>query len=209
MENTVYRQIKGICADADKLKRTLRELERSSFMPEGLAEQVLNAALLGEQIARKLRKLVLSSGSSSKREYSRLAANELGISVSSIGGVLEITLPMLLPKRQRGSDFLFDPLYFALERFAAENEIPQLRECVICFTHVYNGGTSARRVRDYDNLELKCALDAIVPFVLSDDSGNFCNVFHSTELGDCDKTLISVMVKNAFPNWLAAHNRFT
>jgi hypothetical protein len=138
------------------------------------------------------------------------AAAALGIEIERRGGALEITLPALAPKRKRrGSDFLFDPLYYALDKYAAVNTLPGFRECVICFTHIYNRELPSRRVRDYDNLELKCVLDVITAFTLTDDTGLLCNAYHSTELGDCDKTVVSVMEKNMLPNWLAEREKLT
>lgn len=35
-----------------------------------------------------------------------------------------------------------------------------------------------------------------------DDSGLYCDSYHTTELGDTDHTVIYVMGKSRFPQWL-------
>ena len=60
-----------------------------------------------------------------------------------------------------------------------------------------------RRVRDYDNLELKQFLDVAASFILTDDSGLLCDAYNTTELGETDCTRISIMDSKHFPKWLA------
>jgi len=42
----------------------------------------------------------------------------------------------------------------------------------------------------------------IAAFVLTDDTGALCDVYHTTELGSADSTRISIMVRERFPAWL-------
>jgi hypothetical protein len=37
---------------------------------------------------------------------------------------------------------------------------------------------------------------------MTDDSGLFCDVYHTTEFGDNDCTILTIMEKIAFPGWL-------
>jgi hypothetical protein len=37
-----------------------------------------------------------------------------------------------------------------------------------------------------------------------DDSGLLCDAYNTTKLGDSDCTILSIMEKEKFPNWLAA-----
>ena len=41
-----------------------------------------------------------------------------------------------------------------------------------------------RRIRDYDNLELKQFLDVAASFILTDDNGLLCDAYNTTELGE-------------------------
>lgn len=94
-----------------------------------------------------------------------------GITVNCEDRVLEVTLPCLLPKRrQRQSDeFLLDPLYFVLNQYAREHPLPHYRDCVVCFTQVYDRALPNRQIRDYDNLSEKQLLDLLSSFVMADD----------------------------------------
>ena len=60
----------------------------------------------------------------------------------------------------------------------------------------------SRRIRDYDNLELKQLLDVIASFLMEDDSGLLCDAYNTTELGNSDCTRISVMDKERFSDWI-------
>ena len=164
-----------------------------------------DAALRAERIACRLRHLIYSSTSIQKGEYLQSASVAQGISIAYENGVLEVTLPGLLPKRRQrqSSEFLLDPLYFALEQYAKEQPLPHYRNCVVCFAQVYDQTLPTRRVRDYDNLEEKQLLDLLSTFVMADDTGLLCDAYNTTELGEQDCTKIFVMEKKRFPQWLA------
>ena len=81
--------------------------------------------------------------------------------------------------------------------------MPRFRHCVVCFSHVYCKDLSDRRVRDYDNLELKQFLDMAASFLLTDDTGLLCDAYNTTELGAEDCTRMFLMDSGRFPDWLA------
>ena len=64
---------------------------------------------------------------------------------------------------------------------------------------------SARRIRDYDNLECKQILDTVAAFLMKDDSGLLCDVYHCTQFGTEDCTILTIMEKSYFSKWLKAH----
>ena len=80
--------------------------------------------------------------------------------------------------------------------------IPHFCECVVCFSHIYDKNLSIRRVRDYDNLELKQILDVVCAFVMEGDTGLLCDAYNTTELGDSDCTRITIMGKERLSEWL-------
>ena len=139
-----------------------------------------------------------------KPEYLTSAGVVQGIRISEKGGVLNIVLPCLVPKRKgrKSSEFLTDPLYFSLNQYADSHRLPKFRHCVVCFSHIYSQDFPLSRVRDYDNLEFKQILDTLCTYVLTDDSGFFCDSYYTTQLGLKDCTLVSVMEKADFPKWL-------
>ena len=77
-----------------------------------------------------------------------------------------MTLPSLLPKRRQrqSTEFLLDPFTSALSDYAAHHTMPQFQHCVVCFSHIYAQELPERRIRDYDNLELKQFLEDSVRF---------------------------------------------
>ncbi len=86
-----------------------------------------------------------------------------------------------------------DPFPAALGQYAKSRPMPRFEHCVVCFSHIYSRELPGRRIRDYDNLELKQFLDVAASFILADDSGLLCDAYNTTELGDTDCTRVSVM----------------
>ena len=127
-----------------------------------------------------------------------------GIDIKCEDGILEITLPCLLPKRKqrRSTEFLIDPLYFTLSSYVCNHKVPHFKDCVVCFAHVYDESMPSTRIRDYDNLELKQLLDVVSSFVMLDDSGLLCDAYNTTEWGTTDCTRMTIMPKERFPKWL-------
>ena len=113
-------------------------------------------------------------------------------------------IPGLLPKRRvhTNTAFLHEPLNYMLREYVKQNALPLYRDCVICFSQIYDRELPQRRIRDYDNLEFKQILDTLCTYVLTDDSGFFCDSYYTTQLGLKDCTLVSVMEKADFPKWL-------
>ncbi|MBO5415171.1 MAG: hypothetical protein J6A83_00900 [Clostridia bacterium] len=202
----INKRIEGITSDIEKLLRTLRAMENTdiSQYPENYEMLSTDAALRGELITCRLRHLIYVSSNVKKTDYLASAGVVQGIEIQCEDGILEITLPCLLPKRKqrKSTEFLIDPLYFTLSSYADNHSLPHFEECVVCFSHVYDRELSSRRIRDYDNLELKQILDVVSTFVMVDDTGLLCDAYNTTELGESDCTRITVMEKERFTEWL-------
>lgn len=199
-------KIQQISGDVSKLSATLCAMDNADAetYPENYELLSTDAALRGEQIACKLRHLIYSTTNVKKSEYLVSAAGVQGIAVADRDGILEITLPCLIPKRKqrRSAEFLTDPLYFTLSQYADSHPLPKYSHCVVCFSHIYSRDLPSRRIRDYDNLELKQLLDVISSFIMEDDTGLLCDAYNTTELGETDCTRISVMDKDRFFDWI-------
>lgn len=202
----INKRIEGIASDIEKLLRTLRAMENTdiSQYPENYEMLSTDVALRGELITCRLRHLIYVSTNVKKTDYLASAGVVQGIEIQCEDGILEITLPCLLPKRKqrKSTEFLIDPLYFTLSSYADNHSLPHFEECVVCFSHVYDRELSSRRIRDYDNLELKQILDVVSTFVMVDDTGLLCDAYNTTELGESDCTRITVMEKERFTEWL-------
>ena len=173
--------------------------------PENYEVISTEAALRAERIACKLRSLLFASTGVPKREYLLKAGEEHGIEISYEDGILEVTLPRLLPKKKtrQSSLFLTEPLHAALEQYAGAHPTPRFRECVICISHVYGHDLPEWCLLDYDNLQQKQILDTVALYVMLDDSGLLCDAYNTTELGEKDCTRIYVMEKGRFGKWLS------
>lgn len=194
-------------ADLNRLTNALYAMNTTDIQryPDNYEVLSTDAALRAENIACRLRHLIYSTTSIKKEEYLTSAAVMQGISVEETDGILEITLPCLLPKRKqrRSTEYLLDPFTAAMSQYAKSHPLPRLQHCVVCFSHVYCQDLPQRRVRDYDNLELKQFLDVAASFILTDDSGLLCDAYNTTELGESDCTRISIMDSSRFQEWLA------
>jgi len=173
--------------------------------PENYSNLSHRAAIKSEHITRKLRELVFKT---TNRDWSDLlvcSANELAISVHcSVDDAVEIILPCLIPgRKKKATEFISAPLFATLDRFVRESPLGQPFErftnCVIWITHVYDITTYCNaRKRDYDNIEIKGIIDVINSFLLTDDNGVLCSIYHTSKMSDKDLTNISVMKESVF-----------
>ena len=106
------------------------------------------------------------SVSPNQAAYLPKAADAQGMRIAEQQGILTITLPGLLPKRRvhTNTAFLHEPLNYMLREYVKQNALPLYRDCVICFSQIYDRELPQRRIRDYDNLEFKQILDTLCTY---------------------------------------------
>ena len=205
------KRISSILEEQERLSQTVQAMRKTDIRRYPGNYRVLSseAARRSEQITCRLRHMVYETTDMDKTEYLLSAADAQGVQIQRRGGVLEITLPGLVPKRRRrqNPEFLLDPFTAAMSRFVEEHDVPRYEHCVVCFAHVYDRKLSRYRVRDYDNLELKQLLDVATSFVMLDDSGLLCDAYYTTELGESDCTRMFIMDSRHFPAWLAEREK--
>ena len=204
----ISQRISSILSEIERLNSALYAMNTTDIQryPDNYEVLSTDAALRAERITCRLRHLIYSTTSIKKEEYLSSAGTMQGIEIQDNGGTHEITLPCLLPKRKQrqNTEFLLDPFYSALERYSLHHPMPRFQHCVVCFSHVYCQDLPDRRVRDYDNVELKQFLDVAASFLLVDDTGLLCDAYNTTELGEEDCTRMFIMDSNCFPSWLEA-----
>lgn len=204
--NMIFQRLQGVEDEINKLSNILFALKTTDLQKYSANYEELStdAALRAERIACQLRNLVYITDYSSKSTYMKLAVDAHEIQIIQENGILSITLPGLLPKRKvrTNTAFLHEPLNYALQEYLKNHNLTLYRDCVVCFSQIYDKDLSLRRIRDYDNLEFKQILDTIVTYVLLDDTGLFCDSYHTTELGKRDHTIVYIMEKAAFPEWV-------
>ena len=202
----IHKRAEEILREIEKLTSTIRAMSRTDIEKNlGNFETLsTDAALRAELVTCRLRHLIYSSTNIKKQEYLASAGVVQGIEIHNKDGILEIILPCLLPKRKQrqSTEFLIDPIYFTLSSYAVSHKLPYFVYCVVCFSHVYNRELPLRRIRDYDNLELKQILDVVSTFVMKDDNGILCDAYNTTEIGESDCTRITIMDTEHFPRWL-------
>ena len=212
MERQVLlRKIMGIGDEVRRLGQDIVALQSVDIVdyPDNYSQLSYGAAIRGENIIQKLRRLVYETTNIQKVEYLTDAANALGISVTENDRTVEIVLPCLIPKRKnKSNDFIADPLFGSLTQFICNRQQPfeKFEHCVICITHVYDKALmSRRRIRDHDNMEIKGIIDVINLFLLTDDTGGLCDIYSASEIADDDFTKITIVGKDMFPEWILRH----
>ena len=203
---TLSSRLSRIEEEIPKLSNTISAMKITDTGTYGknYEELSLDAAQRAERIACSLRNLIFATNLVSKPVLMDAVAKEHGIQITHDNDQVVITLPGLMPKRNKrvNTTFLTDPLYASLDAYTREHSLPHFIECVVCFSHIFDRNLSARRIRDYDNLECKQLLDTVASFLMTDDSGLYCDAYHTTEFGSKDCTILTIMEKNAFPEWL-------
>jgi len=193
--------------DIQRLNNALYAMNTTDIQryPDNYEVLSTDAALRAETITCRLRHLIYASTSIKKEDYLTSAAVMQGMEVRCEDGIFEVHLPCLIPKRKqwKSTEYLLDPLGAALVRYARDHPLPRFHHCMICFTHIYSKDLPERRIRDYDNLELKQIQDVVASFVLADDTGALCDSYHTTAFGEMDCTHLFIMDSERFPAWLA------
>lgn len=211
MNPIIFQQVQNIEDELRKLQQQLFTLQSTdlSNSKDQYESVSTNAALRAERITCQLRNLVYIANPYRKESYLNLASNAQGINISSENDVLKITMPGLLPKRRvhTNTAFLHEPLNYALQKYLRKNPIELYEYCVVCFDQIYDHNLSKQRIRDYDNLEFKQILDTIATYVLLDDSGLFCDLYHTTDFGKTDATVIYIMNQSVFSDWITTHKK--
>lgn len=164
------KRISSLLAEVSRLSNALCAMNTMDLQryPENYELLSTDAALRAEQIACRMRHLVYGFTTVQKHEYLTSAANVLGITITAQPGLVEITLPGLLPKKkQRSAEYLTDPLEQALGQFVKDHPLSHFESCIICFCHIYAVSGGRGRIRDYDNLEMKQILDVVCAYLMT------------------------------------------
>ena len=203
----IHQRILSISGDVECLSGVLCSMSSTSIQDASEAYEKLSidVARRAEWIALRLRHLIYSTTAVKKWEYLLQAADTLGIEIRQTEGIYEIVLPGLMPKRKSrlGTEYLIDPLMSALEQYVRSHRVVRFPHTTVCFVLVYDWNLPERRIRDYDNLELKQILDAAAAYLMYSDTGLLCDTYHSTELGEKDRMRMFIMDTKRYPQWYA------
>ncbi|GHU78932.1 hypothetical protein FACS1894191_0610 [Clostridia bacterium] len=165
------------------------------------------AVRLMEKTTCGMRELILNSTYIKKPEVMNEIAEIHGITIEYADGWYKIVMPALLPHKRPNQScaYILDPLRHAIRKFEREQYILRLRECVICFRHIYSKELPERAWRDHDNIEVKKVLDVIADKLIVDDTGHWCSNFQTSASGENSATEIYVMPSEKLPEWLGKY----
>ena len=119
--------------DFEQVRSDLAKFKSHTPMPEddvitlmkyiGRFEQLIseeNYSELGyiaECFMCRLRDILANAKQEPRKEALVKCADSMGITVQKTNGVLEVTLPMIIPtKKKAKAEYLFDPIFFAMEK---------------------------------------------------------------------------------------------
>ena len=206
---TLTNKLHGLIIELERLKHGLTALATVDIdrYPDNYKTLSTDLAIRMEDIACKFRHIIYSTGFVKKAVLMCNAAEAHGIHIETEADLIQVTMPSVMPKRKyRNNEFLTEPLHYALNEYTARNPLRKFKECVVCFSHIHSWELGRRYVRDFDNFELKRILDIIAVYVMEDDSGLLCDAYSTSEFGEKDCTVITIMTNESFPAWLKEHN---
>ena len=205
-QEQLTKRIKSIIGDTGRLVEVIRALEYADpeYFPEEYEECHTDAVRRAEWLTCRLRHLLYETAFIRKPEYLLKAAETLGIRLCDRDGIFQITLPGIIFGDNRGhpSEFLYDPLYFALEKYFRSHRHTQYRRCVVCFVQIFDRESCGCVRLDTGNPELKRYLDVAAAYLLIDDSPKYMDLYQAVELGDRHAVEMFIMEPDRFPKWL-------
>ena len=180
--------------DTAKLLRYLDKFERL-IADENYSE----LEYIAECFMCALRDIMANVKQESKKEILIKCADSMGITIQKKDDVLEVTLPMILPTKAKSkAEYLFEPLFFAMESFSKTESLFMKEKAMMCIEFIYDKNNKNTPRGDHDNKEVKQVIDAISSFVVPDDSDNYLGLCQISSEGDYNHTKVYVMPERCF-----------
>lgn len=147
----------------------------------------------------RLRDILANVKQEPRKEALVKCADSMGITVQKTNGVLEVTLPMIIPtKKKAKAEYLFDPIFFAMEKALKEEPFFLKEKAMMCIEFIYDKNKKNIPRGDHDNKEIKQVIDAIIPFVVPDDTDEHLSLCQISCEGDYNHTKVYVMPEKDF-----------
>ena len=189
--------------DAAKLLRYMDKFERLIT-----DENYPDLEYIAECFMCALRDIMANVKQESKKEILIKCADSMGITVQKKDGILEVTFPMILPTKAKAkAEYLFEPLFFAMENFSKSEEVFINEKVMMCIEFIYDKNNKNIRRGDHDNKEVKQVIDAISSFVVPDDSDNYLSLCQISREGECNHTKVYVMPERCFGAFFSDHSK--
>ena len=153
-----------------------------------------------------LRDIMANVKQETKQEVLIRCADSMGISVQKKDGILEVTLPMILPTKAKAkAEYLFEPLFLAMENFSKNESVFIKEKAMMCIEFIYDKNNKSIPRGDHDNKEVKQVIDAVSNFVVPDDSDDYLSLCQISTEGDYNHTKVYVMPEKDFGNFFLKH----
>ena len=187
--------------DAAKLLRYMDKFERLVA-----DENYPELEYIAECFMCALRDIMANVKRESRKEILIKCADSMGIAIQKKDGILEVTLPMILPTKAKAkAEYLFEPLFFAMENFSKSEDVFINEKVMMCIEFVYDKNNKNIRRGDHDNKEVKQVIDAISSFVVPDDSDNYLSLCQISSEGEYNHTKVYVMPEKDFGDFFLKH----
>lgn len=120
-------------------------------------------------------------------------------------GWFSVRLPLLLPKKERGSaEYVRSILLPALRGFFTGKPPVRFDDCVLIYRHVYAEDRPERQRRDHDNIEINMMSDCIALYAMTDDAPGLCSHYYCSAAAKAERTEVYVVPQREFAAWLEA-----
>ena len=113
---------------------------------------------------------------------------------------------MILPtKKKAKSEYLFEPLFFAMDKASKKENFFLKEKAMMCIEFIYDKNNKTIPRGDHDNKEVKQVIDAIAPFVVRDDRDDYLSLCQISSEGDFNHTKVYVMPEKCFSEFFLNH----
>ncbi len=155
-----------------------------------------------------IREIMANVKQESKQEIQIKYADSMGITAEKKDGILEVTLPMILPTKAKAkAEYLFEPLFFTMENLSKNEDVFINEKAMMCIEFIYDKSNKNIPRGDHDNKEVKQVIDAISCFVVPDDSDNYLSLCQISSEGESNYTKVYVMPERCFGAFFSDHNK--
>lgn len=167
----------------------------------------LRCAAAAEQVTLLARALPAYTGSPfAAMDVETITAANVPVEIGfTAEGWFSVRLPLLLPKKERGSaEYVRSILLPALRAFFTGRPPARLDNCVLIYRHVYAEDRPERQRRDHDNIEINMVSDCIALYVMTDDAPGLCSHYYCSAAAAAERTEVYVVPQHEFTAWLEA-----
>ncbi len=191
----------------DKLISSLNGLTRE-MQEIVVREKILNTTCINERekVLLSIEKVIIDYRDKIiiQKKYTNTyipkVVDAFGIGILYEKDILKITLPNPISKKKiKNNRFITDPLSYMCNQFLKSNNIKRYENCILYFEHNYS---DKNKVKDYDNLELKSIIDVISLYFLTDDSGKYIDIHHTSKVSENNYLQLYIIDKSKYIDFI-------